>query len=88
MARHPIEAIEQTAKATRCALVVMGAVSRSGLKRLVIGNTAASVLDHLACDLLIVKPKDFVERVRHSGHGARLVAKTFGLYLTPRCARA
>jgi universal stress protein E len=36
--------------------VVMGAVSRSALERLFIGSTAESVLDKLACDVLIVKP--------------------------------
>jgi hypothetical protein len=34
----------------------MGAVPRSGLKRLFIGNTAERVLHQLPCDLLIVKP--------------------------------
>jgi universal stress protein E len=37
----------------------MDAVSRSRLKRIVIGNTAERVLDHLPCDVLIVKPLDF-----------------------------
>jgi universal stress protein E len=37
-------------------LVVMGAVSRKGLARAFIGNTAEEVLDRLGCDLLIVKP--------------------------------
>jgi universal stress protein E len=36
-------------------LVVMGAVSRSGLQRLFIGSTAEEVLDRLPCDVLIVK---------------------------------
>jgi universal stress protein E len=36
-------------------IVVMGAVSRSSLKRVFIGSTAERVLDHLPCDLLIVK---------------------------------
>jgi universal stress protein E len=36
-------------------LVVMGAVSRSGIKRLFIGSTAEEVLDRLPCDVLIVK---------------------------------
>jgi universal stress protein E len=40
----------------RASLVVMGAISRSGLKRIFIGNTAEQVLDSLRCDLLIVKP--------------------------------
>ncbi len=79
--RHPIDAIEETAKGTRSAIVVMGAISRSGFKRLAIGNTAESVLDHLACDLLIVKPKGFSNRVQHSTRGARLiVSPSQGMY--------
>jgi universal stress protein E len=41
----------------RATLVVMGAISRSGLKRLFVGSTAEHVLDELACDVLIVKPR-------------------------------
>lgn len=37
-------------------LLVMGAVSRSMLSRLLIGNTAERVLDRVACDVLIIKP--------------------------------
>ena len=37
-------------------LVVIGAVSRSGLKRLALGSTAERVLDFVPCDLLIIKP--------------------------------
>lgn len=40
-------------------IVVMGAVSRSGLKRVFIGSTAERVLDELRCDALIVKPPGF-----------------------------
>ncbi len=40
-------------------VVIMGAVSRSGLKGLFLGNTAEDVLDRLPCDLLIVKPDGF-----------------------------
>jgi len=36
--------------------VVMGAVSRSRLDRMLIGNTAEKVLDKLECDVLVVKP--------------------------------
>ena len=43
----------------RADVVVMGAVSRSGLKGLFLGNTAEDVLDRLHCDLLIVKPDAF-----------------------------
>ncbi len=68
---HPITAIEHTARETRSAIVVMGAVSRSGLKRLFIGNTAESLLDRLPCDVLIVKPAHFASRVQRRRRGIR-----------------
>jgi universal stress protein E len=71
--RHPIDAIEQTAREIHSSIVVMGAISRSGLKRLFIGNTAESVLDHLDCDILIVKPAQFASRVSRERRGVRLV---------------
>jgi universal stress protein E len=37
----------------------MGAISRNRWKRLFIGATAERTLDHLPCDLLIVKPDWF-----------------------------
>ena len=54
--RHPADAIPQVARSTRAGIVVMGALSRSGLKRLVVGDTAERILDALACDVLVVKP--------------------------------
>jgi len=69
--RHPIDAIEQTAREIDSDIVVMGAISRSGLKRLMIGNTAESVLDSLTCDLLIVKPRTFVAKVPAAPRGVR-----------------
>jgi len=60
--RHPTDAIEQVAAETRSPLVVMGALARSGLKRLLIGNTAEKVLDHLTCDVLAVKPAGLIKR--------------------------
>jgi len=41
---------------TNAEVVVLGAVSRSGLRRFFLGSTAEQVLDHLPCDMLIVKP--------------------------------
>ena len=41
------------------AVVVMGAVSRNRWKRLFIGATAERTLEHLPCDLLLVKPDWF-----------------------------
>ncbi|MBT5219554.1 MAG: universal stress protein, partial [Woeseia sp.] len=37
----------------------MGAVSRNTMKRLFIGATAERTLEHLPCDLLVVKPSWF-----------------------------
>lgn len=41
----------------RATMVVMGALSRSGLERLIVGSTAEQALDALSCDVLIVKPQ-------------------------------
>ncbi len=40
-------------------LVVMGAISRSAVRRLFLGSTAEKMLDRLPCDVLIVKPEGF-----------------------------
>jgi universal stress protein E len=68
------EAIPQLAKSLGADLVVMGALSRSGLKRLFIGNTAEAVLDALPCDVLVVKPGRFETKVERRGRGAQLIA--------------
>ena len=72
--RHPVDAIARTARETHSSIVVMGAISRSGFKRLFIGNTAESLLDRLSCDVLIVKPAHFAPRVQRRHRGVRLVA--------------
>jgi nucleotide-binding universal stress UspA family protein len=72
--RHPIDAIEQTARRIHSSIVVMGAISRSGLKRFFFGNTAEALLDSLNCDMLIVKPADFAARVQKRIRGVRLAA--------------
>jgi universal stress protein E len=52
----PAVELPAAARSVRAGLVVMGAMSRSGLKRIFIGNTAEQVLDSLQSDVLIVKP--------------------------------
>jgi universal stress protein E len=47
-------------------IVVMGAVSRSLLVRPVIGSTAERVIDHVDCDVLVVKPAGFKSQVKRS----------------------
>ena len=68
------EALPAAARALRADLVVMGALSRSGLKRLFIGNTAEAVLDALPCDVLVVKPGKFQTKVPRRMRGAQLIA--------------
>ena len=51
-------------------LVVMGAVARNRWKRLFIGATAERTLEHLPCDLVIVKPDWFQTPVELTAHEA------------------
>jgi universal stress protein E len=56
------ERLPQITETEGAGIIVMGAVSRSGLDRVFIGSTAERVLDRLCCDLLIVKPAGFEPR--------------------------
>jgi len=40
-------------------LVIMGALARWGIKRMIIGSTAERILDHLPSDVLIVRDNDY-----------------------------
>jgi len=53
------EELPEFSKSVAADVVVMGAVSRNRWKRLFIGATAERTLEHLPCDLLIVKPDWF-----------------------------
>lgn len=64
----PIYVLPTAARSLKAQMVVMGAMARSGIDRLLLGSTAEQVLDAMPCDVLIVKPKT---RVR-----AALTAKT------------
>jgi universal stress protein E len=58
--------IPAEARSRRADLLVMGAVSRSLLARPVIGSTAERVIDHVDCDVFVVKPAGFKSRVKHA----------------------
>ena len=68
------EAIPRTAKRERSAIVAMGVVSRSGLKRFFIGNTAEYVMDAVTADILVVKSADFPLRVPRVGRGVQILS--------------
>jgi universal stress protein E len=72
IARQPIDAIAEAARKSGSAIVVMGAISRSGYKRLLIGNTAERILDDLTCDIMVIKPAKFRSDVPRASRGARL----------------
>ncbi len=39
--------------------MVLGTVGRTGLSAAFLGNTAEQVIDHLRCDLLVLKPEQY-----------------------------
>jgi universal stress protein E len=71
---RPADAIPRAARRERSAILAMGIVSRSGLKRFFIGNTAESVMDAVQSDLLVVKPADFNPRVPRIGRGVQILS--------------
>jgi universal stress protein E len=67
LTHEELPAIAETLNAD---VVVMGAVARNRWKRLFIGATAERTLEHLPCDLLIVKPDWFKTPVETEKHEA------------------
>ena len=53
------DVIPRVAEELAADVVVMGAISRSGLERIFIGSTAERVLETLPCDVLVIKPPEF-----------------------------
>ncbi len=59
------DVIPEISKELDAELVVLGTVGRTGLSAALIGNTAEHVIDSLDCDLLALKPMDYVSPVKH-----------------------
>jgi len=57
----PTDVLPRLATTLRADIMVLGAISRSSLKRAFIGSTAEDVLEYLPCDMLIVKSPNFAE---------------------------
>ena len=55
----PDDAIPRFAEDRQTDLIVIGTVGRSGLKDVLIGNTAEDILKAVACSVLAVKPSKF-----------------------------
>jgi len=60
---QPRDVLLEQAEKLKADVVVMGAVARSALKRLVIGSTAEKVLDELQCDVVVVKEQGVDSRL-------------------------
>lgn len=48
-------------------MVLIGTIGRTGLSAAIIGNTAEHVIDRLNCDVLAIKPADFVCPIQKDG---------------------
>ncbi|MDZ4779704.1 MAG: universal stress protein [Planctomycetia bacterium] len=59
----PWQEIDRLAKHLNIALIAMGTVGRSGIKGVLLGNTAEKVLGTCDCSILTVKPADFVSPI-------------------------
>ena len=57
----PTAVLPSVAEAIQADVIVMGAVSRRGLRRVLMGSTAEDVLERLPCDAFVVKPENFAE---------------------------
>jgi len=55
----PEDVIPAVADEMDCRLIVLGTVSRSGVKGYIMGNTAEQLLHNLHCDVLAIKPENF-----------------------------
>jgi universal stress protein E len=67
----PSDVIARIARRRKAHVLVMGAVSRSQLARPIIGNTAERVIDHVDCDVFVVKPAGFKTPVPRRSGGTR-----------------
>ena len=59
----PWKDVCRTAQNLRADLIALGTVGRSGIKGLLLGNTAEKVLDTCDCSVLTVKPDGFVSPI-------------------------
>ncbi len=59
----PSEYLPRVAESCQLDVMVMGALSRNHLMQAIIGSTAERVLEYLPCDVLLIKPAKFGERL-------------------------
>ena len=57
------DSLENFVESVEARVLIMGALARNALKRIFVGSTAEKVLGDVNCDVLILKPDDFVSPV-------------------------
>ena len=60
---YPWQEIAKIASEHKVDLITMGTVGRSGVKGVLLGNTAERILDTCDCSILTVKPDDYVSPI-------------------------
>lgn len=60
----PAYDVAHLAKELKAELVVVGTIGRRGVEGILLGNTAESVLTHCECDVLTVKPAEYVSPIK------------------------
>lgn len=63
-----MDVIPEYTRSKKINLIIMGTVGRSGLKGLLIGNTAETLIRRVGCSILAVKP-DAVEKILRKRYG-------------------
>lgn len=59
----PASVIPEIAADLNVELIIMSTIGRTGISGLIIGNTAETVLSHVTCSVLAIKPRGFVSPV-------------------------
>ena len=62
----PEDVLPQLASELDAEIMVIGTIGRTGLSAAIIGNTAEHVIDRLDCDVLAIKPDNFVSPMQKS----------------------
>lgn len=72
----PWQEVGRLAKHLKVNLIAMGTIGRSGIKGLLLGNTAEKILDTCDCSILTVKPAGFLSHrsCRHLSHSNQIRA--------------
>lgn len=63
----PEEVIPDLSEQLQAGIVVLGTAGRTGLSAAFLGNTAEQVIDHLRCDLLVLKSEEHYTQTKEAG---------------------